>query len=67
MSDERLQALEELSAHQARLIEELNGEVTRQGEVTDRLEKTVKALAKRLIAMEEAAEPAHHTQKPPHW
>lgn len=67
MSNERLMALEELTAHQARMIEELNEVVTQQGEVTGRLEKALKVLARRVVAMEEAAEPAPHSQKPPHW
>lgn len=67
MSEERLLSLEETVAHHARTIEELNGEVTRQGAVIDRLEKTVAALAKRLVAMEEAAAPTPEAGKPPHW
>lgn len=65
--EDRLTALEELTAHQAQTIDELNAEVTRQGDQLQRLEKSLTVLAKRMIALEESATPDTPSSRPPHW
>ena len=59
--------LQELTAHQARTIEELSDEVRRQGEAVDRLEKTLRELAGRFLALEEGATPRPEITRPPHY
>lgn len=66
-SEERLVELEIQIAHQNRAIEELSGEMARQGAELDRLRKTMKALAERFLALEEVATPRPEITKPPHY
>ena len=66
-TQERLVELEIQIAHQNRVIEELSGEVARQGQALDRLHKTMKALAERFLALEEVATPRPEITKPPHY
>ena len=65
--EERLVELEIQIAHQSRTIEELSGEMARQGAELDRLRKTMKALAERFLALEEVATPRPEITKPPHY
>lgn len=65
--EERLVELEIQIAHQNRTIEELSGEMARQGAELDRLRKTMKALAERFLALEEVATPRPEITKPPHY
>ena len=67
MSDERLVALEELTAHQARTIEELSGEIARQWSAIEAIEKRLKALADRFAALEELSAGQPEDRRPPHW
>ena len=67
VGEDRLLALEELTAHQAKTIEELSGEIARQGERMQLLEKTLKAMAKRLVELEEESAPDIPVTRPPHW
>ena len=64
---ERLTELEIQIAHQNRTIEDLSAEIARQGTEIDRLRKTLKALAERFLALEEAATPAPEITRPPHY
>ena len=66
-SDERLDELEIVVAHQARLLEELNEVVTRQEKHIDRLESIAEALSERFRAVEEHAMSDAPVTKPPHW
>lgn len=65
MSEDRLLALEELTAHQARTIEELSGEIARQWKAIRALERRLEALGEQLAAGEDGAPAAD--RKPPHW
>ncbi|WP_062017002.1 SlyX family protein [Aureimonas sp. AU4] len=65
--EERLTELEIRLAHQERAIEELSGELARQGQALDRTERTLRQLAERFLALEEAAAPAPEATRPPHY
>lgn len=66
-SGDRLLALEELTAHQAKTIEELSSELAAQGVMLGRAEKALEVLAKRLVALEEGAASEVPVTRPPHW
>jgi SlyX protein len=65
--DSRLAALEMLTAHQDKTIDELNTVIAQQWTVIDRLQKKLDALTGRFMALEETAAPAIEVSKPPHW
>jgi SlyX protein len=67
MSDDRLRALEELTAHQAKTIDELSAELALQGENLRRIQKKLDAMAERFMALEETVTPAAEATRPPHW
>lgn len=67
MSAERLTALEELTAHQARTIDELSGEIARQWEAIEALQRQVRVLVERFAAIEEMATGEPESRPPPHW
>lgn len=66
-ADETIRSLQELTAHQGRTIEELSEEVRRQGISVDRLEKTLRELAQRFLALEDVATPRPEITRPPHY
>ena len=66
-SDSRLDELEIVVAHQARLLEELNEVVTRQEKQIGRLESIAEALTERFRAVEEQTMSGIPVTKPPHW
>lgn len=65
--EDRILALEELTAHQARTIEELSQVLARNGERQAMLEKTLEAVAIRLVALEGERSGEDLSPKPPHW
>lgn len=67
MSADRLRAIEELAAHQAKTIEELSDEVARQSETIRLLQRRLDALVERFLVMEESASSPAEARKPPHW
>jgi SlyX protein len=67
MNDDRLRALEELTAHQAKTIDELSAELALQGESLRRIQKKLDAMAERFMALEETVTPAAEATRPPHW
>ena len=68
MSDDtRITELEIALAHQSHTIEEMSGEMARQGELVHRLQKTLKALAERFLELEESAAPRAEITRPPHY
>jgi SlyX protein len=67
VSEGRLRALEELTAHQAKTIEELSGELAVQGEAIRKMQKKLDALVERFLALEENSAPAAEARRPPHW
>ena len=67
MNDDRLRAIEELVAHQARVIDEMSGEMALQGEQIRRMQARVDQLVTRLLEMEESVSGPVEARKPPHW
>lgn len=69
MSDTRLTDLEELTAHLARTVDELNEVLTRQADEIDRLTHRVAMLMNRAAEAElaEGGTVPLADQKPPHW
>lgn len=67
MSEDRLRAIEELAAHQARTIEELSDEMARQAETIRLMQKRLDALVERFLAMEETVTGPAEARRPPHW
>jgi SlyX protein len=65
--EERLRALEELTAHQARTIDELSAEMAVHGETIRRMQKKLDAMTERFLALEESVTPAAEATRPPHW
>lgn len=65
--DTRLTALEELAAHQGRVIEELSGELSEQWKVIEQMRKKIDHLTERLLDLEEQALEAPAITKPPHY
>lgn len=68
-SDSRIEALEIALAHAEAAVEDLSGEVTRQGAEIDALRREIGKLTRTMEAMlddrDEEAPPAN--QRPPHW
>ena len=69
MSDERITQLEMQTAHQTRILEELNDVVTQHGREIDILTRRLRVVMERLaehdLATGDTAPWAD--QKPPHW
>jgi SlyX protein len=64
---DRLDELEILAAHQARLLEDLNETAVRQDKQIHRLEHILEALIERFRAVEENVQGEIPVTKPPHW
>jgi SlyX protein len=67
VSEERLRALEELTAHQAKTIEELSAEMALQGEAMRKIQRKMDAITERFLALEETVTPPAEARRPPHW
>ncbi|MDD9909011.1 MAG: SlyX family protein [Ahrensia sp.] len=66
-NDERIQALEELCAHQAHEIDTLSDLVRVQGNEIELLKKAMLRFRDRLTEVEEAGGSPHENTKPPHY
>jgi SlyX protein len=66
MSD-RITALEELTAHQSKTIDELSEQVTEQWKIIDRMKRMLERLGERLETMESGNGEAVPVTKPPHY
>ncbi len=67
MTEDRIVALEEMVAHQARTIDELSDQLAEQWKTVDRMRRTLEILSQRLVGIEDrTSEPAPVT-KPPHY
>ncbi len=66
MSDDRLTALEELTAHQAKIIDELSEQLTEQWKVIDRMKRTLERMGERLESLDAGTGEVPVT-KPPHY
>jgi len=65
--DDRIIALEEMVAHQAKTIDELSDQLAEQWKAVDRMRRTLEALRERLIGLEERTTEAAPVTKPPHY
>ncbi|MEM7463194.1 MAG: SlyX family protein [Pseudomonadota bacterium] len=64
---ERLHALEELGAHQAKTIEELSTELAEMAKDLREMQTRLDVLTRRLVSMEENISDIAPDTKPPHW
>ena len=65
--EDRLEALEIASAHQAKLIEELNAVVTAHTQNIAELQTRLEALSRRSAVTEMQLRDLVPVDKPPHW
>lgn len=68
MSDEeRLVKLEELAAHQAKVIEELSDQLAEQWKVMEQTRAKLARLTERFLSLEETSLEAPSITRPPHY
>ncbi|MGF9565230.1 SlyX family protein [Neorhizobium sp. JUb45] len=68
MSDEtRLVKLEELAAHQAKVIEELSDQLAEQWKVVEQTRAKLDRLTERFLTLEESSLDAPAITRPPHY
>lgn len=66
-AEDRITVLEELAAHQGRVIEELSAEVAGQWKVISEMRRKLERLTERLLDLEETNLEAPPITKPPHY
>jgi len=64
---DRIIALEEMVAHQAKTIDELSDQLAEQWKTVDRIRRTLEILSQRLIGLEERTSEPTPVTKPPHY
>jgi SlyX protein len=67
MSEQRLTALEELTAHQAKTIDELSDQVAEQWKTIELMRRSLERLGERLIGLEDRTGEAAPVAPPPHY
>jgi SlyX protein len=68
MTDEtRLMQLEELAAHQAKVIDELSDQIAEQWKVVEQTRAKLDRLTERFLTLEETSHDAVPITKPPHY
>lgn len=68
VSDEaRLVKLEELAAHQAKVIEELSDQLAEQWKVIEQIRAKLDRLTERFLTLEESSLEAPAITRPPHY
>ena len=68
MSDEtRLVQLEELAAHQAKVIDELSDQLAEQWKVVEQTRAKLDRLTERFLTLEESTHDAAPVTRPPHY
>ncbi len=67
LREKRLQALEELSAHQAKTVEEISTELAEMAKDLREMQTRLDVLTRRLVSMEENIRDIAPDTKPPHW
>lgn len=65
--DARVQALEEMAAHQAKAIDELSDQLTEQWKLMEQMRRTLERLTERLLGLEDQSSEAPPVTKPPHY
>jgi len=63
----RLTALEELTAHQAKTIDELSDQVAEQWATIEQMRRALNRLGEQLVGLEERTAEAAPVTKPPHY
>ncbi len=69
MSDEqnRITTLEEMVAHQAKIIEELSDQIAEQWKVVEQTRQKLDRLTERFLTLEEQSLDSPAITKPPHY
>ncbi len=67
MSENRLTALEEMTAHQAKTIDELSDQVAEQWKTIEQMRRALERLNERLFGLEERTAETAPVTKPPHY
>jgi SlyX protein len=65
--DERLVRLEELAAHQTKVIEELSDQLAEQWKVIEQTRAKLDRLTERFLSLEESSLEAPPITRPPHY
>lgn len=65
--EERLVKLEELAAHQAKVIEELSDQLADQWKTIEQMRMKLDRLTERFLELEEASREAAPVTRPPHY
>lgn len=65
--EDRIVALEEMVAHQARTIDELSDQLAEQWKTIDRMRRALERVSERLIGIEDRTTEATPVTKPPHY
>jgi SlyX protein len=65
--EERLVKLEELAAHQAKVIEELSDQLAEQWKVMEQTRAKLDRLTERFLSLEESSLEAPAITRPPHY
>jgi len=65
--EDRIIALEEMVAHQAKTIDELSDQLAEQWKVVDRLKRSLEILSERLVGLEDQSTEAAPVTRPPHY
>lgn len=65
--DERIMRLEELAAHQAKVIDELSDQLADQWRIVEQMRTKLDRLTERFQAIEESALDAPANTRPPHY
>lgn len=66
-NEERLVKLEELAAHQAKVIEELSDQLAEQWKVVEQARAKLDRLTERFLTLEETTLDAPAITRPPHY
>lgn len=66
-NEDRLVKLEELAAHQAKVIEELSDQLTEQWKVVEQTRAKLDRLTERFLSLEETSLEAPAITRPPHY
>jgi len=65
--EQRLVTLEELAAHQAKVIEELSDQLAEQWKVLEQTRAKLDRLTERFLSLEESSLDAPAITRPPHY